>query len=196
MGFQRLQLESGSRALLVAVFEQIRLLLVHRGAFGHQPEQHRQRIMQIAAVALNFGGERCQLQFTQLFERIALEVDLGIHWCVTQLWACLDVEQEQHPVHVAQTFPRQLAGIQFVLAAEDAFFLFLRLGNQLPRGLVADQFDAFAQGVFQVFRNTVGMLVGVFIQCIQQALAVGIQQGFAMQQHTHGFQGLGFTAGE
>ena len=59
---------------------------------------------------------------------------------------------------------------------------------QLVGSLVAQQFDGFTQGVFEVFTDTKGVFVGVFVQAFEQADALAGGQTGVVQQRGSGLQ--------
>ncbi|MFD2379341.1 hypothetical protein ACFSTJ_20200 [Ottowia pentelensis] len=67
---------------------------------------------------------------------------------------------------------------------------------ELAGGLVAQQFNGFAQGVFQVLADTKGVFVGVFVQALQQAAALAGGQAVFVQQRGAGLEGVGVFAVE
>ena len=126
-----------------------------------QPEQPAQRRVEIQAVPSVGRVERLHLQLAQALQAVALEVDLAFadrH--VAEFGPRLDVEHEQQPVHHAQAFQAEVAGVELILAAEEAF---LRVGCLLPQlggGFIAKQLNGFAQGVFQVLADAERVLCG------------------------------------
>ena len=65
---------------------------------------------------------------------------------------------------------------------------------QLAGGLAAQNFDGFAQGVFEVFAHAKGVFVGVFVQAVKQAVALARGQAVFVQQGGAGFEGVDIFA--
>jgi hypothetical protein len=144
--------------------------ILEAAAIGDQAEQAAQGGVEIKAVTRMGRVERLHLQLAQGFQAVALEVDLALgDGHIAQLGPGLDVEHEQQPVDHAQAFQAEVGRVELVFAAEEAFFGIRRLFAQLVGGLVAQQLDGFAQGVFKVFAHAKGVFVGVFVQAFQQA---------------------------
>ena len=100
-------------------------------------------------VLVLLGLQRDEGEFAQRFQAVAGTVGLGVHRREAELRPRLDVEEEQQPVHVAQAFGRQDAGVERVLAREHALLLLAALLDDQCRRLVAEQFDRLAQRELQ-----------------------------------------------
>ena len=114
------------------------------GAVEAVPDQAEQRpdgMVQVVAVQRLLAGQAHQLQVAQVFQAVALAVGLGVERRVAEIRTCLDVEEEQKPVHVAQAFQSELSGERVVGAFVQ---LVLEHLAQVADGLVADQLDRFA----------------------------------------------------
>ena len=139
-------------------------------ALPNQAEQLPDAVVQVVAVQGFRAGQPHQLQVPQALQAVALAVRLRVQGRVAEFRARLDVEQEQQAVHVAQGLQAELLGQLLVGTVVE-----LVLGDfaQVADGFVADQFDALAQGVLQVFGNGEGVLVAVVVQAVEQALVGG-----------------------
>ena len=164
---------------------------------GHQSEQAAQGDIEVLALPGPRVGQGPELQVAQALQAVALEVDLALlDGHVAQLGAGLDVEEEQQPIDQAQAFQAQVGGVELVLAAEKALLGRGGLLAQLDGGLVAQQFDGLAQGVFQVLADAEGVLVGVVVQAFEQAGAFAGGQAVLVQQDGAGLEGVGVLAVE
>ncbi len=142
-------------------------------------------------------GERLHLEVAQALQAVALEVDVALaDGHVAELGPGLDVEHEEQAIDQAQGFQAEVAGIELVLAAEKAL---LGVGGLLAEpagGLVAEQLDGFAQGVLEVFADAEGVLVGVLVQALEQAVALAGGEAVTVQERRAGLEGVGVLAVE
>jgi hypothetical protein len=164
-------------------------------ALVDQTEEGAKGVVDVPSVLLALCGQGDQLQLPQGLQTVVPEVDLVVDGGVAELRAGFDVEEEQEPIHDAQAFQRELVCVQLPLAGEDAFLLLPRTLDELARGLVAKQLDGLSQGVLQVFRDTIGVLVGVE-KTLPRALRLVRQDALPVQEHAHGLEGVGLPAGE
>jgi hypothetical protein len=165
------------------------LLTAHAAAMGHELEQAAQGEVEVFALARLLCWQGLQLQVAQALQAVALEVDLAfVDGHVAQLGPRLDVEHEQQAVHHAQAFEAEHAGIELVLARIHAFFAAAGLFVELAGGFVAQQFNGFAQGVFQILADAKGVFVGVFVQALQQAVAFAGGQAVLVQERGAGLR--------
>ena len=67
--------------------------------------------------------------------------------------------------------------------------LLVRLLLKVPDSFIADKLDGLPQSIFQVLGNGVGVLVGVFIQGVQEAEALSRTHAVPVQQRGHGLEG-------
>ncbi len=136
------------------------------------------------------GGERHQFQVPQALQAVAKAVGFGLHGGVTQLRPGLDVEEKEEPVHVAEAFARELPG------QVPPVDFFMELFPQIPHGLVAEELDGFPEGVLEIFRDGEGVLVGIFIQGVEEAQPLGGTDAFPVQEGRHGLEGGRFAPGK
>ena len=116
-------------------------------------------VVDVVAVQGVWGGDSHELEVAEVFEAVALAVCLGLQGGVAEFRTGLDVEQEQQAIHVAEALEAEVLG-KPVVQLEDALLAHFAA---IPDGLVADEFDAFAQGVLEVTGDGEGVLVAVVV---------------------------------
>ena len=145
-------------------------------AFAHQFKQHIQAVVEVAPVAIFFAGQRDHLQIAQRFQAVTLQIGFGGHWRITQLRARFNVEQEQQAVHVTQTFAAQFIRVHRTVTG----IVCQATVDQIMHRFVTQQLNAFAQGIFQIFRNTKRMFVRIVIQRVKIRCPTARQQRIFM----------------
>ena len=142
-------------------------------------------------------GEVDQLEVTQGFEAVALGIHLALlDGHVAQLGPSLDIEEEHQPINNAQAFQAELTGFDGIFAGVKSLLAGLGLLTELSHGFIAQEFYGFAEGILEVFADAERVLVGVFIEAIQQAGAGIGGQAFAVQQCRCRLKGVGVLAVE
>lgn len=104
-----------------------------------------------AAVAVLVGGQGGEFQVAQHLQAVAAQIGVGTaDGDIAQFRAGLDVEEEEEPVHEPQALQGECPGVERLVAAEDALFLFAGLGDEGPGGGVAQELHRLLEGVLEV----------------------------------------------
>src|SRR5690606_10061167 len=128
-----------------------------RPSVVNEVEQQRDGLIDEVTLAGLLRLEANHLKLAQALQAVTVAVGFRLHRRVPELRPRLDIEEEEHAVHVPETLQRELSGIELLLAGEDAFLSAL---TQVPYGLVAEQLDGLTEGILKVLRNGKGMFVG------------------------------------
>ena len=177
----------------------LRRLLGHPGsgrALEHDPKQSVDCVRNEMPVLVLLGLQGDEGKVAQRFEAVAGTVGLGVHRREAELRPGLDVEEEQQPVHVAQAFRRQDAGVQRVLAREHALLLLAALLDDQRRRLVAEQFDGLAQRELQILGDAVGVPVALFVDAVDQGRPGIRRERRRVQERGDGADRREISAGE
>ena len=157
-----------------------------------QPEQGLDAVVQVVAVQGLLARQAHHLEVAQPFEAVALPVRLRVDRRVAEVGPRFDVEEEEQPVHVAETLQAEFARERIVEPVDAV------LGHlaEVPDRLVADELDGFAKRVLEVLGDREGVLVAVLVQVVEQARALVRKQAFAVKQGGSGLQGVVLAAAE
>lgn len=158
-------------------------------AFGDELEEGGEGLVEVGAVAGVFGGEGDVFEFAEGVEAVAGAVDAALHGEVAEGGAGLGIEEKEEAVEEAEAF---LGEVFFEVALVDAKFLFAELVDDF----VAEEFDGFAGGVFEVLGNGEGVFVGVFVEAVEQRAPLPRAEGVAVKEGGEGAEGGGFAAAE
>ena len=83
--------------------------------------------------------------------------------------------------HSSPSFPASSSSRSYTLSLRDL--------AQIADRLVPDGFDGFPKRVLQVLGNREGVLVAVLVEAIEEALAVGREEGVPVEQRRRRLQG-------
>ena len=162
------------------------VVVLFREPLPDEFEQLLQAFVEVEALTGLGGGEGGVFQLTQVLDAVALQVGFGLDGGIAQFRTGLDVEQKQQPVHEAQRFEAELFGQVGVVAVVEFFLRHLPL---VADGLVADQFDAFAQRILEIGGYFKSMAMRAFIQRVEQGgFPLGRQHGNTAEQCSHAAQ--------
>ena len=137
----------------------------------HDPKQRVDRVRNEVPVLVLLGLQGNKGEVAQRLQAVSRTVSLRVHRREAELRPSLDVQQEQQPVHVAQAFRRQDAGVQRVLPREHALLLLAALFDGQRRRLVAEQFDRLPQRELQVLGDAIGVPVTFLVDAVDQGRA-------------------------
>ena len=137
-----------------------------------QSEERLDGVVEVEAVQRLLAVEGNHLEVAQVLQAVAQAVGVRVHRRVAEVGSGLNVEQEQQPVHVPEAFepelPRQLVVEVVHLVLADL--------AQVADRLVPDGFDGLPERVLQILGNREGVLVAVFVEPVEEALAVGREE--------------------
>jgi len=158
-----------------------------------EAEEHADGVVEEEAVTRFVGGQRGHFQLAQGIEAVAAAIGIVVHRQVAELLGPgFEVEEEQKAVEVAQSLLAELAG-QVGIALVDLVVPFF---HQITDGLVANQLNGLACGIFEILGNGEGVPVGVLVERIEQRGAGFGADMLAVQQRGHGLEGGGLAAFE
>ena len=127
----------------------------------------------------------------QTFERIGAVVALALDGGVTKFGTAFDKEHKEHAVHVAQAFERQLTRIDRVGIQVAALVV-----GHVVKDFVAQEFYAFAERVFKVLRDSACVFLAVFVEGVEQNLAIVGAQAFFVEQDAQCLECRFFATGK
>ena len=197
-GVEQLAVERGEcEGLLEAGGEGEGAVVLGAAALGNEGEEAAEGGVEVGALMGGGGGEVDELEVAEGLEAVAAGVHVAfLDGDVAELGAGLDVEEEHQAVHHAEAFEAEGAGIDGVLAGVEALLAGAGLVAELADGLVAQDLDGLAEGVLEVLADAKGVLVGVFVEALEQAGAGVGGEGFAVEKGGGGLEGVGILAVE
>ena len=162
----------------------LQLLLGLRISVVDQVKELRQRLVQVISVPdfVHILPDTVR-DIAQTFQRIAGIIALRPDWCIAQFRPCFDKEKEQHPVHIAEAFQRQLASIDRIRLQIPALSCF-----HVVEDFISQKFDALTQRIFQVLRYAGCVALALLIQFVQKDLSVIRAERILMEQDSHRLQ--------
>lgn len=190
-GIEKMALERGDfevpvDGLLAVVLEREGIAPGVPAALEDEAEKGLYRIVEEIAVAHLVGLQLDHFKVAQGFDGVALEVFLGFDWQVAEFGPGFEVEAEKEAVEVAQAAAGEFVFELFVGLVEEGFLADVA---EVPDGFVGDVLDGVDEGVLEILGDGEGVLVGGFVEAVEEREAVGRAGGIAVEEGGGGAEG-------